>query len=134
MLENDGRVISNFIRQVLTGQPLTVYGDGTQTRSFCFVSDTVRGLLGLMGSEYSRPFNIGNPHERTICDLVNTIAELFNGELPVEHFPLPSDDPKRRCPDITAAVNYLKWWPEVELEEGLKSTIIDFEGRIKNLV
>jgi UDP-glucuronate decarboxylase len=131
MLENDGRVVSNFIVQALRSIPLTVYGDGAQTRSFCFVSDLVQGLMSLMNGEYIGPVNIGNPGEYTILELAKTIQTMVNPETDVVFKPLPEDDPKQRQPDITRAKTWLGWEPTIRLEEGLKLTIEDFRARIE---
>lgn len=129
MLENDGRVVSNFIAQALQGNPLTIYGDGTQTRSFCYVSDLISGFVKLMNSDYAYPVNIGNPGEYTIAQLASTIQEMINPESKVIFQPLPSDDPRRRRPDITKAKSLLNWEPTIDLNEGLKSTIEYFKQR-----
>jgi UDP-glucuronate decarboxylase len=129
MLPNDGRVVSNFICQVLRGESLTVYGDGTQTRSFCYVSDLVDGLIRLMESLESGPVNLGNPHEVTVGDLAGKILEMIPGSgSQITYEPLPKDDPTRRRPDITLAEKLLGWGPKVELETGLKRTIEYFRG------
>jgi UDP-glucuronate decarboxylase len=129
MLENDGRVVSNFIAQALQGNPLTIYGDGTQTRSFCYVSDLISGFVKLMNSDYAYPVNIGNPGEYTIAQLASTIQEMINPEAEVIFQPLPSDDPRRRRPDISKAKSLLNWEPKVDLNEGLNSTIEYFKQR-----
>ena len=131
MLENDGRVVSNFIVQALKGTPLTVYGDGSQTRSFCYVSNLVEGLIRLMNNEYIGPVNLGNPDEYTILELAQTIQNMINPEVEIKFEPLPSDDPRRRRPDITKAKTWLNWEPTVPLQEGLKLTIEDFRERIE---
>ena len=131
MLENDGRVVSNFIVQALKGTPLTVYGDGSQTRSFCYVSNLVEGLIRLMNNEYIGPINLGNPDEYTILELAQTIQNMINPEVEIKFEPLPSDDPRRRRPDITKAKTLLNWEPNVPLQEGLKLTIEDFRQRVK---
>jgi UDP-glucuronate decarboxylase len=131
MLPNDGRVVSNFIVQALKGQPLTVYGDGTQTRSFCFVDDLIEGLLRLMKqTETVGPLNLGNPDEFTMLRLAELTLKLVGGKSKIVHQPLPADDPKQRRPDITQARRTLKWKPAVALEEGLKRTIAYFRGRV----
>lgn len=127
MLENDGRVVSNFIIQALNGQDLTVYGDGSQTRSFCYIDDQVDGLVRLMNGNHTGPINIGNPHEYTILQLAENILKIANPEGKVTKRPLPSDDPKKRKPDITKAKELLGWSPKVELEEGLTHTIKYFK-------
>lgn len=132
MLFDDGRVVSNFIYQALKGEDITVYGDGQQTRSFCFVSDLVRGLIALMDSEGEHdPVNLGNPNETTILELAEKIVELTGSSSNIVYKPLPEDDPVRRKPDITRAKQLLKWEPEVPLEIGLQATIEDFAGRLK---
>lgn len=122
---NDGRVVSNFIVQALTDSPLTIFGDGSQTRSFCFVSDLVSGLVNLMESEseVTGPINLGNPDEIKISDLVNRIAEQLGKELDLTYLPLPGDDPKQRRPDISRANAILGWNPEVSLEIGIAATV-----------
>ena len=131
--ENDGRVISNFIVQALKNEPITLYGDGSQTRSFCYVDDQVNGLLALMNSNYSMPVNIGNPHEISIHEIAQRILHLTRSESTITHKPLPSDDPTQRCPDITLARSLLNWEPVVDLEEGLKRTIDYFQNRILSI-
>lgn len=131
MLENDGRVVSNFIVQALQGTPLTIYGDGLQTRSFCYVSDLVEGMMRLMNREHIGPINIGNPGEYTILELAKTIQEMINPEAELTFKPLPEDDPKQRQPDITKAKNLLGWEPTIPLQEGLALTIKDFRDRLK---
>ena len=130
MLENDGRVVSNFIAQALKGTPLTVYGDGSQTRSFCYVSDLVEGMMRLMDGEHIGPINIGNPGEYTILELANTIQKMVNPEAELVFKPLPEDDPKQRQPDISRAKNLLGWEPKIPLQEGLELTIKDFRDRL----
>ena len=132
MLENDGRVVSNFIVQALKGIPLTVYGDGSQTRSFCYVSDLVEGMMRLMNSDQIGPINIGNPGEYTILQLAQTIQKMVNPDAELTFKPLPQDDPKQRQPDITKAKTYLNWEPTIPLEEGLKLTIEDFRSRLES--
>jgi UDP-glucuronate decarboxylase len=129
MLENDGRVVSNFVVQALQGIPLTVYGDGSQTRSFCYVSDLVEGLIRLMNGDYIGPMNLGNPGEYTILELAEKIQQMINPDANIEFKPLPQDDPKQRQPDITKAKKYLGWEPTVPLDEGLKLMIDDFRDR-----
>jgi UDP-glucuronate decarboxylase len=132
MLENDGRVVSNFIVQALQGYPLTVYGDGSQTRSFCYVSDLVEGFIRLMNSDYVGPLNLGNPGEYTILQLAEAVQNLVNPDAKIKFEPLPSDDPRRRQPDITKATTLLNWEPTIPLQEGLKLTIEDFRSRLKS--
>ncbi len=120
---NDGRVVPNFIGQALRGEDLTVYGDGSQTRSFCYVSDEVDGIYRLMMSEYSLPVNIGNPEEHTILEFANIIIRMMGSSSKIVFKELPVDDPKQRRPDITKARKLLKWEPEVSLEQGLMETI-----------
>jgi UDP-glucuronate decarboxylase len=130
MLENDGRVVSNFVAQALRNQPLTVYGDGSQTRSFCYVSDLVEGLMRLMNGDHTGPVNLGNPDEYTILQLAETIQQMVNPGVPIQFKPLPQDDPKRRRPDITRAQSWLGWEPTVSLEAGLEPMIKDFRVRL----
>jgi UDP-glucuronate decarboxylase len=130
MLENDGRVVSNLVVQALRGKPLTVYGDGSQTRSFCFVSDLVEGLMRLMNNDFIGPVNLGNPEEYTILELAKTVQEMVNTDVELRFEPLPQDDPRRRRPDITRARTHLNWQPTIPLREGLKMTIDDFQSRI----
>jgi UDP-glucuronate decarboxylase len=130
MLENDGRVVSNFVVQALRGNPLTVYGEGQQTRSFCYVSDLVEGLIKLMNGDYTGPVNLGNPEEYTILELAQTIQNMINPELQIKFTPLPADDPRRRRPDITKAKTWLNWEPKISLQTGLKLTVEDFHSRI----
>ncbi len=132
MLEHDGRVVSNFVAQALQGVPLTVYGDGLQTRSFCYVADLVEGLIRLMNGEQIGPINLGNPGEYTILDLAKTIQEMANPDTELVFKPLPQDDPKQRQPDITRAKTWLGWEPTIPLKEGLKMTIEDFRDRLEN--
>ena len=131
MFENDGRVVSNFIVQALKGVPLTVYGDGSQTRSFCYVADLIEGMMRLMNGEHAGPINIGNPGEYTILQLAETIQKMVNPDAELTFKPLPQDDPLQRQPDITKAKNLLGWEPKVNLEEGLKITIEDFRSRME---
>ena len=128
---NDGRVIPNFIKQALKNEPLTVYGDGKQTRSFCYISDTVEGLIKLMNSNYIGPINIGNPREITILELAEKIIELTDSKSEIIFKELPEDDPVRRCPDITKAKEILGWEPKIGLEEGLTKTIEWFKNILK---
>jgi dTDP-glucose 4,6-dehydratase len=126
MRPNDGRVVSNFLIQALEGKPLTVYGDGQQTRSFCYVSDLVDGIYRLLLSAEVEPVNVGNPAERTIRDLVTAVETILGCTLPVTYEPLPQDDPRVRQPDITRARELLGWEPKVDLEAGLRETIVYF--------
>ena len=122
MHPKDGRVVSNFIVQALNGEPLTVYGDGTQTRSFCYIDDLVEGLIRLINTDYSEPINLGNPNEFTINDLVHEFGEILDSDVEIDYFDLPIDDPKQRCPDISRAKEKLNWNPKIKLQEGLKPT------------
>ncbi|MGB5632766.1 MAG: UDP-glucuronic acid decarboxylase family protein [Waterburya sp.] len=131
MFENDGRVVSNFIVQALKGIPLTIYGDGSQTRSFCYVADLVEGMMRLMNGDHIGPINIGNPGEYTILQLAETIQKMINPDTELTFKPLPQDDPKQRQPDITKAKNLLGWEPTINLDQGLKLTIEDFRSRIE---
>ncbi len=130
MLENDGRVVSNFVVQALQGNPLTLYGTGAQTRSFCYVSDLVEGLMRLMNGDYIGPVNLGNPDEYTILQLAQTVQSMVNPDADLVYKPLPEDDPQRRKPDITKAKTFLDWSPTISLQEGLKLTIDDFRDRV----
>lgn len=128
MAINDGRVISNFIVQALQNKPLTVYGEGQQTRAFCYVSDIIEGLVRLMNTEnYYQPVNLGNPEEIKIIDLAKKIIELTGSSSSISYHPLPADDPIQRCPDISRARKILDWQPTVGLEEGLEATIQYFQ-------
>jgi dTDP-glucose 4,6-dehydratase len=118
----DGRVVSNFLWQALHGEPLTIYGDGSQTRSFCFVSDEVAGFLRLLDGDVTGPVNIGNPGEFTIRELADLVLEITGSDLEITHEPLPVDDPTQRRPDISLAREHLGWEPTVELREGLRRT------------
>jgi UDP-glucuronate decarboxylase len=131
---DDGRVVSNFILQALTNSDITIYGDGSQTRSFCYVSDLVDGLIRMINtaSGITGPINLGNPTEMTILELATKVIELTNSKSKIVKEPLPSDDPKQRKPDIQKAIEVLGWNPEVTLSEGLKKTILDFETRLKS--
>ncbi len=130
MFEHDGRVVSNFIVQALQGIPLTVYGDGSQTRSFCYVDNLVDGLMRLMNGDHIGPINLGNPDEYTILQLAQTVQNMINPDVEIKFEPLPSDDPRRRRPDITKARTLLNWEPTIPLQEGLKQTIEDFRERV----
>jgi len=130
MRARDGRVVSNFVVQALKGEPLTIYGDGSQTRSFCFVSDLVDGLYRLFLSERTEPTNIGNPHEFTVRQLAEAVLRLTGSRSPLEFRALPTDDPKVRQPDITVARRELGWEPTVQLDEGLGHTIAYFRERL----
>ena len=132
MHPNDGRVVSNFIMQALQNKPITIYGDGQQTRSFCYVDDLVEGLMGLMnfGGDFSRPINLGNPTEVTIRELADRIIDLTASSSVIENRRLPQDDPKQRCPDISRARQFLHWQPRIALDDGLKRTISYFEDRL----
>jgi len=120
---NDGRVVTNLIVQALNNEDLTIYGDGTQTRSFSYVSDTVAGIIAMMNSRHYEVFNIGNPYEMTVEELAETILELTDSKSKIIYKPLPNDDPKQRRPDITKAKDKLNWEPKVDLKTGLTSTI-----------
>jgi len=133
MLENDGRVVSNFIVQALRGEELTVYGDGSQTRSFCYVSDLVDGIIKLMNAEADDihlPVNLGNPGEFTMSELANEVANATGKNIKITYLPLPQDDPKQRKPNIDRATKLLNWEPKVPLAEGLKKTVAYFAERV----
>lgn len=129
MQPNDGRVVSNFIVQALTNQNITIYGDGNQTRSFCFVSDLVEAIIKMMGTpkEFIGPVNLGNPTEFTMLALAETVLRLTNSKAQIIFEPLPEDDPRQRKPDISLAKKHLDWEPSIPLEEGLKETIAYFK-------
>jgi UDP-glucuronate decarboxylase len=132
MHPQDGRVVSNFIMSALTGAPLTVYGEGEQTRSFCYVSDLIDGLISMMdsGLEVTGPINLGNPGEFTIGELANIVIRKTNSSSKIDYLPLPVDDPIRRQPDITRAKEALGWQPTIALSEGLDTTIAHFKERL----
>jgi len=134
MHPNDGRVVSNFILQALRGEPITIYGNGCQTRSFCYVDDMVDGLIKLMNSKdaITGPINLGNPEEITMLELANKIIKLTNSPSEIIFRPLPADDPKQRKPDITLAKEKLGWSPEASLEEGLRKTIAYFDALLRD--
>jgi dTDP-glucose 4,6-dehydratase len=127
---NDGRVISNFMKQALRGEPLTIYGDGSQTRSFCYVSDEVDGILRLSRSEEHLPTNIGNPNEFTILECAKLVLEVTGSKSKIVSEPLPEDDPKQRKPDITKARKLLGWEPKIQLREGLERSMDYFKRSI----
>ena len=131
MRPSDGRVVSNFIVQALRNEPLTIYGDGAQTRSFCFVSDEVEGIYRLFMSDYGMPVNVGNPVEFMVRELAERVIALTGSASTVEHRPLPTDDPKVRRPDISVARRVLDWEPQVPLEEGLQRTIPYFRSLVE---
>ncbi|WP_295534213.1 UDP-glucuronic acid decarboxylase family protein [Synechococcus sp. UW140] len=131
MLEDDGRVVSNFIVQALRGEPLTLYGDGMQTRSFCYVDDLVEGFLRLMEGPHTGPMNIGNPGEFTIKQLAELVRDRINPNLELVYRPLPQDDPLQRQPVIDLAREVLGWEPQISLQQGLEPTIADFRKRVK---
>jgi len=132
MRVNDGRVVSNFIVQALRNQPITIYGEGQQTRSFCYVDDLIEGLIRLMGSpsEVTGPINIGNPVEFTMIELAQLVIELTGSKSAIEHLPLPQDDPRQRRPDIGLAKSNLGWEPTIPLRDGLAKTIAYFDSRL----
>jgi dTDP-glucose 4,6-dehydratase len=127
---DDGRVVPAFIGQALTGQPLTIFGDGSQTRSFCYVSDLIDGIFRLMMSDFHEPVNIGNPREMTIRQFAEEILRITGAACQIEHKPLPVDDPKVRQPDITRAKTILGWEPKVDFDKGIRETIEFFRGRV----
>jgi len=132
MRADDGRIIPNFFTQALQGQPLTVYGDGKQTRSFCYVTDLVKGIYALMQSQESRPVNLGNPIERTVLEMAETINALTGNKAGLVYRPLPENDPKQRRPNISRATNGFGWKPEVSLEEGLAKSHSYFVEELKH--
>ena len=132
MLFNDGRVVSNFIVQALKGEDITVYGEGLQTRSFCYVDDLVAGIIATMNKDgFVGPVNLGNPNEMTIADLAKKVIDLTGSRSKIVKRPLPKDDPTRRQPDISLAKRELGWAPKVDLDAGLKKTISDFDARLR---
>jgi dTDP-glucose 4,6-dehydratase len=131
---DDGRVIPNFIKQAINDEPLTIYGDGEQTRSFCYIDDMIEGLLKLMESDYNGPVNLGNPEEWKIKDIAGLIMEVSNKKLETKFLPLPEDDPRRRQPDISLAKRVLEWQPRVPLREGLKRTWGYFFDKLKRKI
>ena len=132
MLADDGRVVSNFIVQALQGKDLTVYGEGSQTRSFCFVDDLVEGFIRFMEQEKTLgPMNLGNPGEFTMMQLAELVIRKVGGKSKITHLPLPADDPKQRKPDITLARETLGWEPRISLEEGIEKTIAYFKGALE---
>jgi UDP-glucuronate decarboxylase len=132
MNADDGRVVSNFIVQALRGEEITIYGDGSQTRSFCYCDDNIEGMIRLMNSDHPGPINIGNPNEFTMLELAEQIIELTGSLSKISHLPLPQDDPKQRQPDISLAKAELDWEPKTELREGLTSTIAYFEKELSD--
>ena len=132
MLPNDGRVVSNFIVSAISGDPLTIYGDGSQTRSFCYVDDLINGMILLMNSSYSMPVNLGNPDEFTVKDLAKILIKKVNPDGKLIYKNLPEDDPLRRKPDIKVAKSVLNWEPSITLSEGLDKTIKYFKNYLKN--
>lgn len=134
MSANDGRVVTNLIRQALNGNSLTIYGDGSQTRSFCYVSDLVSGLIKLMDSEHKGPINLGNPEEITINELAEIVRELINPAASIEYCPLPVDDPQRRKPNITKAQKDLNWEPYEGLETGLAKTTVNLKQQMPQAI
>ncbi len=128
MAPDDGRVVSNFITQALRGDPITIYGDGSQTRSFCYVADEVRGILALLDGDLVGPVNIGNDREFTMLELAKLVIELTGADVEICHEALPEDDPTQRCPDLTIARRELGWSPEIHLQEGLELTIPHFRA------
>jgi dTDP-glucose 4,6-dehydratase len=130
---NDGRALPNFLYQALSGEPITVYGDGKQTRSFCYVSDLLDGIYKLLESNEHEPTNIGNPQEITILEFAERVRALVGADVPIIFHPLPQDDPKQRCPDISKARRVLGWEPEVKLEDGLRLTYEYFRQRFAQI-
>ncbi|HSI22302.1 MAG TPA: UDP-glucuronic acid decarboxylase family protein [Methylophilaceae bacterium] len=132
MSPNDGRVVSNFIVQALRNEDITLYGDGSQTRSFCYVEDLIRGLMALMDIDnLHTPVNLGNPHEISVRELAERIIDLTGSRSKISYQPLPQDDPTQRCPDVSLAKEKLDWKPEIALEEGLRKTIAYFDSLLQ---
>jgi len=134
MHPNDGRVVSNFIVQALNNEDITIYGDGSQTRSFCYVDDLINGLIAIMATEnsFTGPINLGNPFECTVVELANKIISLTNSRSKIVFKPLPEDDPKQRRPDIDLAQSKLNWSPKIPLDDGLKQTIRYFKDYLNS--
>jgi dTDP-glucose 4,6-dehydratase len=133
LLPADGRVVSNFLAQAMAGEPLTVYGDGTQTRSFCFVDDEVRGILALLASTWTGPMNVGNPDEHTVVELAELVLDVTGSSSEIRFVELPEGDPTRRCPDITLARQVLGWSPTVDLRDGLQRTYEWYQRRAERV-
>jgi dTDP-glucose 4,6-dehydratase len=127
---DDGRVVPAFVAQALRGEPITVFGDGSQTRSFCYVDDNVEGMWRLLHSDFAEPVNIGNPHELTVLAFAEAVQRLIGSRCPIEHRPLPQDDPRVRRPDIARAREVLGWEPRVPFEDGMRRTIAWFRERV----
>ena len=130
---NDGRIVPNFMKQAILDEPLTVYGEGTQTRSFCYASDLIDGIYRLMLSDENLPVNIGNPVEFTILEFAHLVKQLTGSNSEIEFLPLPQDDPRQRRPDITKARALLGWEPKVNLEDGLKATLVYFQQKLRHI-
>jgi nucleoside-diphosphate-sugar epimerase len=129
MSARDGRIVTNFITQALNGDPLTIYGDGSQTRSFCYVDDLIRGIVSMIDCAESGPVNLGNPEEFTVADFARLVLRVTGSDSPVEHLPLPVDDPTRRCPVIARASQVLGWQPQIGVEDGVRRTVEWFRSR-----
>jgi nucleoside-diphosphate-sugar epimerase len=129
MSARDGRIVTNFITQALNGDPLTIYGDGSQTRSFCYVDDLIRGIVSMIDCAESGPVNLGNPEEFTVAEFAQLVLRVTGSGSPVEHLPLPVDDPTRRCPVITRASQVLGWQPQIRVEDGVRRTVEWFRSR-----
>ncbi len=129
MSARDGRIVTNFITQALNGDPLTIYGDGSQTRSFCYVDDLIRGIMGMIDCAESGPVNLGNPEEFTVAEFARLVLRVTGSDSPVEYLPLPVDDPTRRCPVIARASQVLGWQPQIRVEDGVRRTVEWFRSR-----
>jgi nucleoside-diphosphate-sugar epimerase len=129
MSARDGRIVTNFITQALNGDPLTIYGDGSQTRSFCYVDDLIRGIVSMIDCAESGPVNLGNPEEFTVAEFAQLVLRVTGSGSPVEYLPLPVDDPTRRCPVITRASQVLGWQPQIRVEDGVRRTVEWFRSR-----
>jgi dTDP-glucose 4,6-dehydratase len=129
MNARDGRIVTNFITQALNGDPVTIYGDGSQTRSFCYVDDLIRGIVSMIDSAEPGPLNLGNPEEFTVAEFAQLVLRITGSPSAVEHRPLPVDDPTRRCPVITRVNELLGWHPEILAEEGVRRTVEWFRSR-----
>ncbi len=129
MSARDGRIVTNFITQALNGDPLTIYGDGSQTRSFCYVDDLIRGIVSMIDCAEHGPVNLGNPEEFTVAEFAQLVLRITGSPRWWKHLPLPVDDPTRRCPVITRASTLLGWKPEIRVEDGLRRTVEWFRSR-----
>jgi dTDP-glucose 4,6-dehydratase len=133
MRPQDGRVVTSFIAQALSHRPLTIYGDGTQTRSLCYMDDLVRGIVAMIDCAEAGPINLGNPDERTVAEIAELVLNVTNSHSTLEYHPLPTDDPTRRKPDISLATKHLSWRPTVSTEDGVNRTVEFFKSRLESV-